>query len=442
MLSSQELERLNESDVGRRLVENTDLTGTVRIEPHPVRRIVVDFRLHAGASGAEQRVGIWPDNSLAAIRQRAEQLRPLVGGAAAAQTTRPRVPAVALRNAPVASRTVVSPRPIGALPQDTALTVNETFEHWYREKLTARKDSGESVYRSMHKDVLPLLGEVDIKQVDSARVSEVLQRIIDRGSARQAGCVLADLRQMFRWALQEGWVDDDPTATLRKVELCGAQEPRSRTLSHEEVRELAQRMGSARLARHIRHATWLMLATGARIGEVATARWRDIDIARRTWTIPPRYSHSGKAHVIPLSDFALRHFRDEGVLRRSSEWVFPGRINTEPLSPKALGKQIRDRQRGTQIKGRSAATMELLLNGGAWTPLDLRRTAASLLADLGVPSAVISACLEHGARSTARGAPELEYLLEQRRGAFEKLGHWLDSIERPVETLPRTELAA
>ena len=151
-----------------------------------------------------------------------------------------------------------------------------------------------------------------------------------------------------------------------------------------------------------------------------------------TWTIPAEFSHSGHAHLVPLSTFALRHLQSDIGLRSGSDWVFPGRNGTEPLSPKALGKQIRDRQRGTQIRGRSAATKELLLSGGAWTPLDLRRTAAALMRDVGVPDHVVCACLDHGTRTgSASMTTEHGALGEHCRAAFNRLGQWLESIERP-----------
>jgi integrase len=180
----------------------------------------------------------------------------------------------------------------------------------------------------------------------------------------------------------------------------------------------------------VRHAIWLILATGARIGEVANARWADIDTTGRTWTIRAEFSHSGRDHVVPLSAFALRHLSPDGELRRSELWVFPGRYVSEPLSPKALGKQIRDRQRGSHIRGRASGTTTLLLSGGAWTPLDLRRTAAALMAELGARPDVIGACLDHAVRGEAQRAYHRLPTLEERREALEQLGERLDVIER------------
>jgi integrase len=373
----------------------------------------------------------------------------LAENAGAPRPTTPPVVARALSQAPSSSvATVAIPGPMRprvidppgaapgaapalvAVPLATPPTFSEICDAWLGEALASRKDRGESVRRSMHKDVLPTLGGLPLRAVRRGQVVAVLERIVDRGSARQAGCVLADLRQMFRWAVQVGHTEADPTATLRKNDFGGAPEMRQRRLDDHELLELGQRMREARLARHVRHAVWLMLATGARIGEVAHARWADVDTDARVWTIPAEISHSGRANVVPLSAFAMRHLMPPGELRRSDVWVFPGRVAAEPLSPKALGKQIRDRQRGSQIRGRASGTTALLLPGGAWTPLDLRRTAAALMAELGVRSDVIGACLDHAVRSDSQRAYHRLPSLEERRSALERLGQRLDAIER------------
>jgi integrase len=319
----------------------------------------------------------------------------------------------------------------------TPASVAQVFERWRADALGGRKDGGESVRRSMAKDVLPTLGTMTADAVRRGQVVAVLERIVERGSARQAGCVLADMRQMFRWAVTAGLINSDPTATLRKADFGGAPQARRRRLSDAEVAELAAKMRGARLARHVRHAIWLMLATGARIGEIANARWSDIDMDARTWTIPEAYSHSGRAHAVPLSDFAMRHLCPDGEIRRSEIWVFPGRYASEALSPKALGKQIRDRQRGSHIRGRASGTTTLLLAGGAWTPLDLRRTAAALLAEMGVRPDVIGACLDHAVRGDAQRAYHRLPTLEERREALQRLGERLDAIERSPQDSDR-----
>lgn len=316
-------------------------------------------------------------------------------------------------------------RPQEAPSAPSALNVRELFERWHEVHLVHRKDAGESVRRSMLKDVLPWIGDEPISSLTQDDIAGILQRIVSRGSARQAGCVLADVRQLLRWGLREGLLEDDPSAGLHKNDFGGVSPGRSRTLTVTEVEELAARMRVAGLAPHIRTAVWLILATGVRIGEVASARCEDIDLDAGLWTIPAQLSHSGQAHIVPLSRFAVRQWRNTDGYRRSTVWAFPSRDDSEPLSPKALGKQIRDRQRGVQIRGRSAATTMLLLSGGAWTPLDLRRTASSLMEHLGIPSSVVRDCLDQTTRSTSASEAAMQACTE----AFEHLGELLDRIE-------------
>jgi hypothetical protein len=295
MLSTLELERLTDADVGRCLNDTTGLIGRVRMEARPILRVVVEFTVPVGAPGQEQelRAGIWPDRSLTEIRQNAERMR---------QSVRIQEPSLATTSAQALyqgrARTTVTIRPIprpaahaglGPLFEGIAATDHRTptrpflrvvdvFERWVHEALAARKDRGESVRRSMLKDVLPELGELTANTVRRHQIVAVLERIVARGSARQAGCVLADLRQMFRWAAQAAMLDNDPTALMRKSDFGGAAQVRRRHLSTVELHELAAKMSEARLARHVRHGIWLMLATGVRIGELAMARWQDIDI--------------------------------------------------------------------------------------------------------------------------------------------------------------------
>ena len=415
MLSSIELDHLTESDIGRCLSDVDGLKGWVRIESRPARRVVVDFSMRLGAAGRQrdQKLGTWPDRSLADIRRTAEQLRQA-----------PVTVAIALKQTPTTASTRVSVRKVGSM------TVAELFDGWCREALADRKDAGESVRRSLRKDVLPHIGLQPAASVTSTEVCALLERIVERGAPRQAGCVLADLRQMFRWGLQAGAIDTDPTASLRKSDFGGATQERSRTLSAEEVCELAGRMHSGRLAPHVRHAVWLLLATGVRVGELVQARWNDIDLHRRLWTIPAELSHNRRGHTLPLSGFAVRQMEPGLRLKRSDQWVFPGRVPTEPLSAKALGKQIRDRQRGTQIRGRSSATQTLLLTGGAWTPLDLRRTTAALMLENGSDLALISACLSQASRPYTTAGDTDEPTFDQCIQAFEILGNRLHEIER------------
>jgi integrase len=62
---------------------------------------------------------------------------------------------------------------------------------------------------------------------------------------------------------------------------------------------LRQRQGVAALALQF------LILTAARRGEVVGARWEEIDLANKVWTIPPARMKGGREHKVPLSDAAL-----------------------------------------------------------------------------------------------------------------------------------------
>ena len=68
-------------------------------------------------------------------------------------------------------------------------------------------------------------------------------------------------------------------------------------------------------------------------GELALARWRDIDFEAKTWTIPAAHSKTGIAHLLPLSPAAAKEFER---LKRPVTQSF--RFSTKrSLTPQAIG---------------------------------------------------------------------------------------------------------
>jgi integrase len=63
----------------------------------------------------------------------------------------------------------------------------------------------------------------------------------------------------------------------------------------------------------------LTILTATRSSEAREARWSEIDLEARTWTIPAARVKAGKAHMVPLSDRALELL---AALPRSGDFVF------------------------------------------------------------------------------------------------------------------------
>ena len=78
------------------------------------------------------------------------------------------------------------------------------------------------------------------------------------------------------------------------------------------------------------------ILTAARSGEVLGARWSEIDLEKKLWTVPRERMKAGVAHTVPLSGRAVELLLG---LDRSSEFVFPG--SKGPLSNMAMAMLMR-----------------------------------------------------------------------------------------------------
>ena len=56
------------------------------------------------------------------------------------------------------------------------------------------------------------------------------------------------------------------------------------------------------------------ILTAARTGETIGARWDEIDLAGKIWTVPAGRINGGKQHRVPLSDRALEILQDAANL--------------------------------------------------------------------------------------------------------------------------------
>jgi integrase len=161
-----------------------------------------------------------------------------------------------------------------------------------------------------------------------------------------------------------------------------------------------------------------------------------VDFDRGIWHLTE--TKNQRPHSIHLSAFAIEQFRRVAELRetagndhlQANSWVFPNQAGSAPTDVKSFGKQLADRQREPKrrLKNRAKNTMALNLNGGRWTAHDLRRTAATLMAELGVSGDVIDECLNHMIESRIRRVYIRDRRVAEQAKAFDLLGAALKLI--------------
>lgn len=90
------------------------------------------------------------------------------------------------------------------------------------------------------------------------------------------------------------------------------------------------------------------ILTATRSGESMGARWAEIDLDAKTWTVPPERMKARKQHVVPLSSSALQILEIMAGKRRPGfDYVFPGsQGKSGRLSVMALAMSMRRHKAG------------------------------------------------------------------------------------------------
>ncbi|ARM02101.1 hypothetical protein BOC59_20605 [Burkholderia pseudomallei] len=309
-------------------------------------------------------------------------------------------------------------------------TVRQLFEQWAKRELVKRKDGGAETKRGFEKDVLSAIGDRYADDITKADIMSILDAVKARNANRLANRLLAEMRQMFGFALVREIVKSDPTAGIKKKDVGGKDAERDRTLSEDEIKALPAKLEAANLLVSTKHAVWIMLSTLARIGELTNARKTDIDLDTGRWTIPAERSKNGKPHTIYLSHFAKSHVQALLALSDDPVWLLPATRNDGPVCSKSITKQLHDRQRGKQKTNGTALTTALSLPGGTWTPHDLRRTGATLMGELGVHGDVIEKCLNHTEENKIKRTYQRAIRQQEQTEAWRLLGDRLDLLTR------------
>jgi len=126
----------------------------------------------------------------------------------------------------------------------------------------------------------------------------------------------------------------------------------------------------------------LLMLTGQRRDEVGGMRWAEINKGEKVWTIPATRTKNHREHIVPLTDAALALVTSSPPRR---EYLFGD-------GPRRIG----DNGSGYSGWSKSKYALDQRLALPAWRLHDLRRTAATVMADkLGVLPHIIEAVLNH-----------------------------------------------
>lgn len=443
VITVKALQALTNQDNGRRISMGESLYGVVRAGQDGAISVHVAWRYKIGGKVRQTAVGTWRESGGKSLRELREIKNQLATDKANGKDPISDKEADRLKKQAdqIEAKQTQITRLQALAAKDSRITVRGLFELWQRTDLKKRQDRGSEALRAFEADVFPLIGEVAAADVTKAHIQRIIDTMLTRGVKRMTERVFSDLRQLFGFALDRDHIEADPTARIKKHKIGGSVE-RDRVLSEAELIEFFKRLPVSGLVESSQCALTIQLATITRIGEVLGARWEHVDFERRIWTLPE--TKNGKRHTVNLNDLALKQFEALRQHTGLTEWVFPASRLNGPVCPKTVTKQVADRQRGDgePMSGRSKQTDSLALAGGQWRPHDLRRTGATLMAELGVLPDVIERCLNHTEQTKVKRIYQRAQYEAPMRKAWQQLGDRLALLaSKPVNVVTMARAA-
>jgi len=261
-------------------------------------------------------------------------------------------------------------------PQDDRDKIKALVGQYAKRHLASLK-SGAVVKRELERHVVTVWGDRDIHDIAKRDVIDLLDGIADSGRVVSANRVRSYLGTFFNWAVDRDIIATSPAQGVKPV---AKEKSRDRVLSDDEIRWFWSACDDLGFPWGPLGQT--LLLTGQRLGEVVGMT--DAEISGGVWSMAPERTKNGRAHTVPLSDPA----RDilGGVERIKGK---PGLVFTttgeSPLSGFHKGRN-HIAERMAEIAGQEIPH---------WTFHDLRRTAATGMARLGIPVRVTEAVLNH-----------------------------------------------
>ena len=179
-------------------------------------------------------------------------------------------------------------------------------------------------------------------RISPADVMEVLLPIwsTKRETARR---VRQRIGAVMKWAVAQGYREDNPAGDAISAALPknSVRHQHQRALPHAQVAEALARVRASKAHWATVMAFEFLVLTACRSGEVRGARWKEVDAAAATWTVPPSRMKAKLEHRVPLSDRAVAVLDEAREIADESGLVFPSPTGCV-LSDSTLSKLLRE----------------------------------------------------------------------------------------------------
>jgi len=241
-----------------------------------------------------------------------------------------------------------------------------------------------------------------------------LERRSDGPTETRARAMLTCLSRLFRWLVQHRRVETNPCAGVHRPE---ASKARDRVLNNDEIKAFWRATDGKEIRPQFGAVLKLLLLTGCRLNEIAALRWEELGADGTQINLPGSRTKNHRPHVVPLVPLAQSIIAEMPRIA-DCPYVF----TTHGEAPLAIGSKIKQR-------------LDEAMGSPEWRIHDLRRTAVTGMAELGIRPDVIELVVNHvsGSRGGIAGVYNRSELLPDRRNALER---WAVQVQGLVSGEP------
>jgi integrase len=302
------------------------------------------------------------------------------------------------------------------LQQARTITFQDAAEQFITSKKPEWKNEkhGQQWSNTLSTYAYPVFGDLSISQLDTDLVLKAIEPIWV-SKAETASRVRQRIETVWDWARARQYVEGENPARLRghldKILPKTAKVKRVKhhaALPYQRISPfmaaLRERKGASALALEF------MILTAGRTGEVIGAKWAEVDLISKTWTVSAERMKAGKEHRVPLSDRVVSILNSIKSGRQSDEFVFSGWKS------------------GTGLSNGAMLALMKKMNFGQYTPHGFRSTFRDWAAEEAYQyqNETVELALAHTIKNQAEAAYRRGDQLERRR---ELMGDWQQYIE-------------
>lgn len=298
---------------------------------------------------------------------------------------------------------------------------------WFERYIAGNYKHPQVVERVLRRHVYPVIGKLPVEEVRPVHIDTVLTKIVVGGAPTVANDAMRYMFRMFHFAVKRKWIDSNPVYGFEISDAGGTEIPRQRWLNREELTALAEAMrDTPNFGRINELATWLLLALCVRKMELLSARWSEFDLEHGIWRLRPSRTKMNIGIDIPLAPQVVEWLEEVKVFACGGEYLFPARrlIHMKNGAPRS------NRFPHVSPDTLNVALTRLSMNDiEHFTVHDMRRTARTHMAAIGVDRFVAERALNHKLRDVEGTYNQYDYF-DERKNALHRWATMLGAISR------------